>query len=151
MNDVIKELYFTNNAVKNLILENSDVINYDPDQIYFDCLVILKTEPNGINLKINYKGIKQICGDNQTVGHSISTDFIPFKDNEEIYLIKHYNILGIKFDNEKFVLTKELDDTNKKLKDEIRTYGTIYDKITKLIEQKRQILDDLGIDYSSTL
>lgn len=49
------------------------------------------------------------------------------------------------------MLTKELDDTNKKLKDEIRTYGTIYDKITKLIEQKRQILDDLGIKYSQTV
>lgn len=59
MSNAIKELYFTNNAVKNLILENSDVINYDPDQIYFDCLVILKTEPNGINLKINYGEIKK--------------------------------------------------------------------------------------------
>lgn len=140
-----------NKEIKELISANTDVIAYDPDQIDFHCLVKLKTEPDGIYLKINYKGIKQICGDNQTVGHSISTNFIPFKDNEETYLIKHYNILGIKFNNEKFMLTKELYDVNKKLKDEIRTYGTIYDKITKLIEQKREILDDLGIDYSNTL
>lgn len=139
-----------NKEIKELISANTDVIAYDPDQIDFDCLVKLKTEPDGIYLKINYKGIKQICGDNQTVGHSISTDFIPFKDNEETYLIKHYNILGIKFNNEKFMLTKELYDVNKKLKDKIRSYEP-YDKLPELIERKKQILDDLGIDYSQIL
>ncbi len=139
-----------NKEIKELISANTDVIAYDPDQIDFDCLVKLKTEPDGIYLKINYKGIKQICGDNQTVGHSISTDFIPFKDNEETYLIKHYNILGIKFNNEKFMLTKELYDVNKKLKHEI-DYCVPNDELLELIEQKRQILDDLGIDYSNTL
>ena len=140
-----------NDTTKQLILENSDVINYDPDQIDFHCLVILKTEPKGINLKINYGEIKKIYGDNRLVGHNINTDFIHFKEDEAIYSIKHYNILGIKFNNEKFISTKELDEINQELKNEIRTYGTIYDKITKLIEQKKQILDDLGIDYSSTL
>lgn len=139
-----------NKEIKELISANTDVIAYDPDQIDFDCLVKLKTETDGIYLKINYKGIKQICGDNQTVGHSISTDFIPFKDNEETYLIKHYNILGIKFNNEKFMLTKELYDVNKKLKDKIRSYEP-YDKLPELIERKKQILDDLGIDYSQIL
>lgn len=139
-----------NKEIKELISANTDVIAYDPDQIDFDCLVKLKTEPDGIYLKINYKGIKQICGDNQTVGHSISTDFIPFKDNEETYLIKHYNILGIKFNNEKFMLTKELYDVNKKLKHEI-DYCVPNSELPELIERKKQILDDLGIDYSQIL
>lgn len=142
--------------IKKLISENYDVINYKADLINFNCLVKLKTNLNGIYLKLNYRDLKMICNRNQNIVDNQNSEFIYSESEEDAYLLKRDDILGVKFNKDGFMLASMLDEVSQKIDKAMNTNSNCsdvsnkseYDKLAKLIEQKKQILIALRIDYS---
>ena len=141
---------------KKLISENFDIINYNVDLINFNCLVKLKTNLNGIYLKLNYRDLKMICNRNQNIVDNQNSEFIYSESEEDAYLLKRDDILGVKFNKDGFMLASMLDKVSQKIDKEMNMNSNCsdvsnkseYDKLAKLIEQKKQILIALRIDYS---
>lgn len=141
---------------KKLISENFDIINYNVDLINFNCLVKLKTNLNGIYLKLNYKDLKRICNRNQNIVDNQNSEFIYSESKEDAYLLKRDDILGVKFNKDGFMLASMLDEVSQKIDKAMNMNSNCsdvsnkseYDKLAKLIEQKKQILIALRIDYS---
>ncbi|BAG09122.1 hypothetical protein [Finegoldia magna] len=141
---------------KKLISENFNIINYKADLIHFNCLVKLKTNLNGIYLKLNYRDLKMICNRNQNIVDNQNSEFIYSESEEDAYLLKRDDILGVKFNKDGFMLASMLDEVSQKIDKAMNMNSNCsdvsnkseYDKLAKLIEQKKQILIALRIDYS---
>lgn len=142
---------------KQLVLENFNVIYYDTDQLNFKCSVKLKTNPDEMTLKLKYKDLKMFSNKNQSFANTKNEVCIVADDGDNICLVTLDDILSIKCSKDGLMLADMLENISQEINEAIKIClwadnkhkNEGYDKLAKLIEQKKQILDALKIDYNS--
>lgn len=143
--------------IKQLVLENFNVIYYDTDQLNFKCSVKLKTNPDEMTLKFKYKDLKMLSNKNQSFANTKDKICIAADDGDNICLVTLDDILSIKCSKDGLMLADMLENISQEINEAIKIClwadsnhkNEGYDKLAKLIEQKKQILDALRIDYNS--
>lgn len=143
--------------IKQLVLENFNVIYYDTDQLNFKCSVKLKTNPDEMTLKLKYKDLKMFSNKNQNFANTKDKIYIAADDGDNICLVTLDDILSIKCSKDGLMLADMLENISQEINKAIKmclwadnkNKNEGYDKLAKLIEQKKQILDALKIDYNS--
>lgn len=143
--------------IKQLVLENFNIIYYDTDQLNFKCSVKLKTNSNEMTLKLKYKDLKMFSDKNQSFVNTKDETCIVADDGDNICLVTLNDISSIKCSRDGFMLADMLENISQEIDKAIkmclwaddRHKNEGYDKLAKLIEQKKQILDALRIDYTS--
>lgn len=143
--------------VKQLVLENFNVIYYDTDQLNFKCSVKLKTNPDEMTLKLKYKDLKMFSNKNQSFANTKDKICIAADDGDNICLVTLDDILSIKCSRDGLMLADMLENISQEINKAIKIClladnkhkNEGYDKLAKLIEQKKQILDALRVDYNS--
>lgn len=143
--------------VKQLVLENFNVIYYDTDQLNFKCSVKLKTNPDEMTLKLKYKDLKMFSNKNQSFANTKDETCIAADDGDNICLVTLNDISSIKCSRDGLMLADMLENISKEINKAIKMClwadnkhkNEGYDRLTELIEQKKQILNALRIDYNS--
>lgn len=143
--------------VKQLILNNFNVIYYDADQLNFKCLIKLKTNPNDLNLNLKYKDLKKFINTKQKSTNVKNAKFISAEDGDNVCLITQDDILSIKCSRDGLMLADMLDNISQEIDKSIKGWllsdnlheNAGYDTINELIDKKRRILQTLHIDYES--
>lgn len=141
--------------VKQLVSENANIIYYNINQINFNCLVKLRTNLEGVNLKLNYRDLETIRDKNQNLLEDKIAGFMYHESGDEAYLINYDNILEVKFNKDGFKLLEIWNDLDNKINHIIKiNLGSfdednkhVFDELSGLIEQKKQVLIALKIDY----
>lgn len=143
--------------IKQLVLENFNVIYYDTDQLNFKCSVKLKTNSNEMTLKLKYKDLKMFSNKNQSFANTKNEVCLVADDGDNICLVTLDDISSIKCSKDGLMLADMLENISQEIDKAIkmclwaddRHKNEGYDRLTKLIEQKKQILDALRVDYNS--
>lgn len=141
--------------IKQLVSENANIIYYNINQINFNCLVKLRTNLEGVNLKLNYKDLETIRDKNQNLLEDKIAGFMYYESGDEAYLINYDNILEVKFNKDGFKLLEIWNDLDNKINYIIKINlgffdednKRVFDELSDLIEQKKQVLIALKIDY----
>lgn len=141
--------------IKQLVSENANIIYYNINQINFNCLVKLRTNLEGVNLKLNYKDLETIRDKNQNLLEDKIVGFMYYESGDEAYLINYDNILEVKFNKDGFKLLEIWNDLDNKINHIIKINlgffdednKRVFDELSDLIEQKKQVLIALKIDY----
>lgn len=143
--------------IKQLVLENFNIIYYDTDQLNFKCSVKLKTDSNEMALKLKYKDLKMFTNKKQSFANTKDETCIVAEDGDNICLVTLNDISSIKCSKDGLMLADMLENISQEINEAIKIClwadsnhkNEGYDKLAKLIEQKKQILDALRIDYNS--
>lgn len=143
--------------IKQLVLENFNIIYYDTDQLNFKCSVKLKTNSNEMTLKLKYKDLKMFSDKNQSFVNTKDETCIVADDGDNICLVTLNDISSIKCSKDGFMLADMLENISQEINKAIkmclwaddRHKNEGYNRLTELIEQKKQILDALRVDYNS--
>lgn len=143
--------------VKQLVLENFNVIYYDTDQLNFKCSVKLKTNPDEMTLKLKFKDLKMFSNKNQNFESTKDETCIIADDGDNICLVTLNDISSIKCSRDGLMLADMLENISQEINKAIKmclwadskNKNEGYNRLTELIEQKKQILDALKIDYNS--
>ena len=143
--------------VKQLVLENFNVIYYDTDQLNFKCSVKLKTNPDEMTLKLKYKDLKMFSNKNQSFANTKDETCIIADDGDNICLVTLNDISSIKCSRDGLMLADMLENISQEINKAIKiclladnkNKNEGYNRLTELIEQKKQILDALRVDYNS--
>lgn len=143
--------------IKQLVLENFNVIYYDTDQLNFKCSVKLKSDVNEMTLKLKYKDLKMFSNKNQNFESTKDETCIVADDGDNICLVTLNDISSIKCSKDGLMLADMLENISQEINEAIKIClwadsnhkNEGYDKLAKLIEQKKQILIALRIDYKS--
>lgn len=141
--------------IKQLVSENANIIYYNINQINFNCLVKLRTNLEGVNLKLNYRDLETIRDKNQNLLEDKIAGFMYHESGDEAYLINYDNILEVKFNKDGFKLLEIWNDLDNKINHIIKINlgffdednKRVFDELSDLIEQKKQVLIALKIDY----
>lgn len=141
--------------IKQLVSENANIIYYNINQVNFNCLVKLRTNLEGVNLKLNYKDLETIRDKNQNLLEDKIAGFMYHESGDEAYLINYDNILEVKFNKDGFKLLEIWNDLDNKINHIIKINlgffdednKRVFDELSGLIEQKKQVLIALKIDY----
>lgn len=141
--------------IKQLVSENANIIYYNINQINFNCLVKLRTNLEGVNLKLNYRDFETIRDKNQNLLEDKIAGFMYYESDDEAYLINYDNILEVKFNKDGFKLLEIWNDLDNKINHIIKINlgffdednKRVFDELSDLIEQKKQVLIALKIDY----
>lgn len=141
--------------IKQLVSENANIIYYNINQINFNCLVKLRTNLEGVNLKLNYRDLETIRDKNQNLLEDKIAGFMYYESGDEAYLINYDNILEVKFNKDGFKLLEIWNDLDTKINHIIKINlgffdednKHVFDELRDLIEQKKQVLIALKIDY----
>lgn len=141
--------------IKQLVSENANIIYYNINQVNFNCLVKLRTNLEGVNLKLNYKDLEMIRDKNQNLLEDKIAGFMYHESGDEAYLINYDNILEVKFNKDGFKLLEIWNDLDNKINHIIKINlgffdednKRVFDELSDLIEQKKQVLIALKIDY----
>lgn len=141
--------------IKQLVSENANIIYYNINQINFNCLVKLRTNLEGVNLKLNYRDLEMIRDKNQNLLEDKIAGFMYYESDDEAYLINYDNILEVKFNKDGFKLLEIWNDLDNKINHIIKINlgffdednKRVFDELSDLIEQKKQVLIALKIDY----
>lgn len=141
--------------IKQLVSENANIIYYNINQVNFNCLVKLRTNLEGVNLKLNYKDLETIRDKNQNLLEDKIAGFMYHESGDEAYLINYDNILEVKFNKDGFKLLEIWNDLDNKINHIIKINlgffdednKRVFDELSDLIEQKKQVLIALKIDY----
>lgn len=143
--------------IKQLVLENFNIIYYDTDQLNFKCSVKLKTDSEEMTLKLKYKALKMFSNKNQSFANTKNETCIAADDGDNICLVTLNDISSIKCSRDGFMLADMLENISQEIDKAIkmclwaddRHKNAGYDRLTELIEQKKQILIALRVDYTS--
>lgn len=143
--------------IKQLVLENFNIIYYDTDQLNFKCSVKLKTNSNEMTLKLKYKDLKMFSDKNQSFVNTKDETCIVADDGDNICLVTLNDISSIKCSKDGFMLADMLENISQEINKAIkmclwaddRHKNEGYNRLTGLIEQKKQILNALRVDYNS--
>jgi hypothetical protein len=143
--------------IKQLVLENFNVIYYDTDQLNFKCSVKLKLDVNEMTLKFKYKDLKMFSDKNQSFANTKNETCIVADDGDNICLVTLNDISSIKCSKDGLMLADMLENISQEIDKAIkmclwaddRHKNEGYNRLTELIEQKKQILIALRIDYTS--
>lgn len=143
--------------IKQLVSENANIIYYNINQINFNCLVKLRTNLEGVNLKLNYRDLEMIRDKNQNLLEDKIAGFMYYESDDEAYLINYDNILEVKFNKDGFKLLEIWNDLDNKINHIIKINlgffdednKRVFDELSDLIEQKKQVLIALKIDYDN--
>lgn len=143
--------------IKQLVSENANIIYYNINQVNFNCLVKLRTNLEGVNLKLNYKDLETIRDKNQNLLEDKIAGFMYHESGDEAYLINYDNILEVKFNKDGFKLLEIWNDLDNKINHIIKINlgffdednKHVFDELSDLIEQKKQVLIALKIDYDN--
>lgn len=143
--------------IKQLVLENFNVIYYDTDQLNFKCSVKLKSDVNEMTLKFKYKDLKMLSNKNQSFANTKDKICIAADDGDNICLVTLDDILSIKCSKDGLMLADMLENISQEINKAIKmclwadnkNKNEGYNRLTELIEQKKKILDALKIDYNS--
>lgn len=141
--------------IKQLVSENANIIYYNINQVNFNCLVKLRTNLEGVTLKLNYKDLETIRDKNQNLLEDKIVGFMYYESGDEAYLINYDNILEVKFNKDGFKLLEIWNDLDNKINHIIKINlgffdednKHVFDELSGLIEQKKQVLIALKIDY----
>lgn len=141
--------------IKQLVSENANIIYYNINQINFNCLVKLRTNLEGVTLKLNYRDLETIRDKNQNLLEDKIAGFMYYESGDEAYLINYDNILEVKFNKDGFKLLEIWNDLDNKINHIIKINlgffdednKHVFDELSGLIEQKKQVLIALKIDY----
>lgn len=141
--------------IKQLVSENANIIYYNINQVNFNCLVKLRTNLEGVNLKLNYRDLETIRDKNQNLLEDKIAGFMYHESGDEAYLINYDNILEVKFNKDGFKLLEIWNDLDNKINHIIKINlgffdednKRVFDELSDLIEQKKQVLIALKIDY----
>lgn len=141
--------------IKQLVSENANIIYYNINQINFNCLVKLRTNLEGVTLKLNYRDLETIRDKNQNLLEDKIAGFMYHESGDEAYLINYDNILEVKFNKDGFKLLEIWNDLDNKINHIIKINlgffdednKRVFDELSDLIEQKKQVLITLKIDY----
>ena len=141
--------------IKQLVSENANIIYYNINQVNFNCLVKLRTNLEGVTLKLNYKDLETIRDKNQNLLEDKIAGFMYHESGDEAYLINYDNILEVKFNKDGFKLLEIWNDLDNKINHIIKINlgffdednKRVFDELSDLIEQKKQVLIALKIDY----
>lgn len=142
--------------IKQLVSENANIIYYNINQINFNCLVKLRTNLEGVTLKLNYRDLETIRDKNQNLLEDKIAGFMYYESGDEAYLINYDNILEVKFNKDGFKLLEIWNDLDNKINHIIKINlgffdednKHVFDELSGLIEQKKQVLIALKIDYN---
>lgn len=143
--------------IKQLVSENANIIYYNINQVNFNCLVKLRTNLEGVNLKLNYRDLETIRDKNQNLLEDKIVGFMYHESGDEAYLINYDNILEVKFNKDGFKLLEIWNDLDNKINHIIKINlgffdednKHVFDELSDLIEQKKQVLIALKIDYDN--
>lgn len=143
--------------IKQLVSENVNIIYYNINQINFNCLVKLRTNLEGVTLKLNYRDLETIRDKNQNLLEDKIAGFMYYESGDEAYLINYDNILEVKFNKDGFKLLETWNDLDNKINHIIKLNlgffdednKRVFDELSYLIEQKKQVLIALKIDYDN--
>lgn len=143
--------------IKQLISENANIIYYNINQVNFNCLVKLRTNLEGVTLKLNYRDLETIRDKNQNLLEDKIAGFMYYESGDEAYLINYDNILEVKFNKDGFKLLETWNDLDNKINHIIKINlgffdednKRVFDELSYLIEQKKQVLIALKIDYDN--
>lgn len=143
--------------IKQLVLENFNIIYYDTDQLNFKCSVKLKTDSNEMTLKLKYKDLKMFTNKNQSFSNTKDETCIVAEDGDNICLVTLNDISSIKCSKDGLMLADILENISQEIDKAIkmclwaddRHKNEGYNRLTELIEQKKQILIALRVDYKS--
>lgn len=141
--------------IKQLVSENANIIYYNINQVNFNCLVKLRTNLEGVTLKLNYRDLETIRDKNQNLLEDKIAGFMYYESDGEAYLINYDNILEVKFNKDGFKLLEIWNDLDNKINHIIKINlgffdednKRVFDELSDLIEQKKQVLIALKIDY----
>lgn len=141
--------------IKQLVSENANIIYYNINQVNFNCVVKLRTNFEGVNLKLNYRDLETIRDKNQNLLEDKIAGFMYYESGDEAYLINYDNILEVKFNKDGFKLLEIWNDLDNKINRIIKinlgfpdeSNKHVFDELSDLIEQKKQVLIALKIDY----
>lgn len=141
--------------IKQLVSENANIIYYNINQVNFNCLVKLRTNLEGVTLKLNYKDLETIRDKNQNLLEDKIAGFMYYESEDEAYLINYDNILEVKFNKDGFKLLEIWNDLDNKINHIIKINlgffdednKRVFDELSDLIERKKQVLIALKIDY----
>lgn len=141
--------------IKQLVSENANIIYYNINQVNFNCLVKLRTNLEGVTLKLNYRDLETIRDKNQNLLEDKIAGFMYHESGDEAYLINYDNILEVKFNKDGFKLLEIWNDLDNKINHIIKINlgffdednKHVFDELSGLIEQKKQVLIALKIDY----
>lgn len=141
--------------IKQLVSENANIIYYNINQVNFNCLIKLRTNFEGVNLKLNYRDLETIRDKNRNLLEDKIAGFMYHESGDEAYLINYDNILEVKFNKDGFKLLEIWNDLDNKINRIIKINlgffdednKHVFDELSGLIEQKKQVLIALKIDY----
>lgn len=141
--------------IKQLVSKNANIIYYNINQINFNCLVKLRTNLEGVTLKLNYRDLETIRDKNQNLLEDKIAGFMYHESGDEAYLINYDNILEVKFNKDGFKLLEIWNNLDNKINHIIKINlgffdednKHVFDELSGLIEQKKQVLIALKIDY----
>lgn len=143
--------------IKQLVSENANIIYYNINQVNLNCLVKLRTNLEGVTLKLNYRDLETIRDKNQNLLEDKIAGFMYYESDDEAYLINYDNILEVKFNKDGFKLLEIWNDLDEQINRIIKinlgffdeSNKHVFDELSDLIERKKQVLIALKIDYDN--
>lgn len=110
-----------------------------------------------MTLKFKYKDLKMFIDKKQNFANTKDELCITAEDGDNICLVTLDDISSIKCSRDGFMLADMLENISQEINEAIKIClwadnkhkNEGYDKLAKLIEQKKQILDALRVDYNS--